>query len=69
MLGISDSKAFYIITSEDQKVKDFVMKDLKHGITEFQAKGGYEQTDQEVLLTVIPTKEYYKLKEGIHEID
>ena len=69
LLGISDSKAFYIITSEDQKVKDFVMKDLKHGITEFQAKGGYEQTDQEVLLTVIPTKEYYKLKEGIHEID
>lgn len=69
LLGISDSKAFYIITEKDQKVKDFVLKELKHGVTEFQAKGGYEQSNQEVLLTVIPTKEYYKLKEGIHEID
>ena len=69
VLGISDSKAFYIITSKEKEVKDFVIKELKHGVTEFKAKGGYNLENQTVLMSVIPTREYYKLKEGIHNID
>lgn len=69
ILGISDSKAFYIITDEEEKVKEFILKYLNHGVTIFQAKGGYTKEKQTVLLCVIPTKEYFKLKEGIHEID
>ena len=69
VLGISDSKAFYIITSQEKEVKDFVINELKHGVTEFKAKGGYNSENQTVLMSVIPTREYYKLKEGIHNID
>ena len=69
VLGISDSKAFYIITSKEKEVKDFVINELKHGITELSAKGGYNSKNQIVLMSVIPTREYYKLKEGIHNID
>lgn len=69
VLGISDSKAFYIITSKEKEVKDFVINELKHGVTEFKAKGGYNLENQTVLMSVIPTREYYKLKEGIHNID
>ena len=69
VLGISDSKAFYIITSKEKEVKDFVINELKHGVTEFNAKGGYNSENQTVLMSVIPTREYYKLKEGIHNID
>ena len=69
VLGISDSKAFYIITSKEKEVKDFVINELKHGITELSAKGGYNSENQTVLMSVIPTREYYKLKEGIHNID
>ena len=69
VLGISDSKAFYIITSKEKEVKDFVINELKHGITELSAKGGYNSKNQTVLMSVIPTREYYKLKEGIHNID
>ena len=69
LLGISDSKAFYIITSEEEKVKKFVLENLHHGITIFQAHGGYELEKQNVLMCVIPTKDYYQLKEGIHKID
>ena len=68
VLGISDSKAFYIITSQEKEVKDFVINELKHGVTEFKAKGGYNSENQTVLMSVIPTREYYKLKEGIHNI-
>lgn len=69
VLGISDSKAFYIITRQEKEVKDFVINELKHGVTEFKAKGGYNSENQTVLMSVIPTREYYKLKEGIHNID
>ena len=69
VLGISDSNAFYIITSKENEVKAFVINELKHGVTEFKAKGGYNLENQTVLMSVIPTREYYKLKEGIHNID
>ena len=69
VLGISDSKAFYIITSKEKEVKDFVINELKHGVTEFKAQGGYNSESQTVLMSVVPTREYYKLKEGIHLID
>lgn len=69
ILGISDSKAFYIVTDEENKIKEYVIKYLNHGVTVFNAKGGYKKEKQTVLLCVLPTKDYYKLKEGIHEID
>ena len=69
ILGISDSKAFYIVTDEEKKIKEYVIKYLKHSVTVFNAKGGYKKERQTVLLCVLPTKDYYKLKEGIHEID
>ena len=69
VLGISDSKAFYIITSKEKEVKDFVINELKHGVTEFKARGGYNSENQTVIMSVVPTREYYKLKEGIHNID
>ena len=69
MLGISKSKAFYIITSEEDKVKDYIMNTLNHGVTIFPVKGGYTKEREKMLMCVIPTREYYKLKEGISKID
>lgn len=69
LLGISDSKAFYIITEEEEKVREYVLNYLNHGVTIFNARGGFTKEKQKVLMTVVPTKEYFKLKEGIHEID
>lgn len=69
MLGISDKKAFYIITKEKKKVNDYVINELGHTITVFSATGGFTKKKVFVLFTVIPTREYYKLKEGIKLID
>lgn len=69
LLGISNSKAFYIITNEDEKVRDYLMNELHHGVTIFNVKGGYTNKKDEVILCVVPTNEYFKVKEGIHEID
>lgn len=69
MLGISKSKAFYIITDEEEKVKDYIMSELGHGVTIIPVKGGYTKERQKMLMCVIPTREYYRLKEGISNID
>lgn len=69
LLGISDKKAFYIVTSKKKEVSDYVINDLGHTITVFSATGGFLKKRISVLFTVIPTREYYKLKEGISMID
>ena len=69
ILGISDSKAFFIITEQDDLVKDYVLSELGHGATIFKAKGGLNKENQNVLLCVLPTKDYYKLRAGINAID
>ena len=69
LLGISNSKAFYIVTEKEAEVKDFILTNLSHGVTVFKARGGYENKKQDVLFCVIPTKAYFKLKEGISLID
>ncbi len=69
VLGISQSKAFYIVTSEPNDVKEFILKNIIHGVTVIDARGGYTNDKQKMLLCVVPTSEYFKLKEGIHYID
>ena len=69
ILGISDSKAFFIVTDKDEEVRKYILKVLGHGVTIFNAKGGRHRENETVLMVVIPTKDYYKLKEGINEID
>ena len=69
MLGISDKKAFYIVTSEVDRISSFVIDELGHGVTVFDARGAYSNVKTKVLFTLIPTKEYYRFKEGIKTID
>lgn len=69
ILGISNKKAFYIITKEDKKIKDYIINNLKHSVTVFNVKGGFLSKREYVLLTVVPSREYFSATEGIKEID
>ena len=69
MLGISQSKAFYIITNKDVEIKEFLMKELNHGVTTLEGHGGFTGNHQPVLMCVVPTSEYFIFKECIHSID
>lgn len=69
LLGISNNKAFYIITSKDDEIKKYIIKTLKHNVTTFEVKGGFLDKNRKVMLTVIPSREYYRVTEGIKEID
>lgn len=69
ILGIGRAKAFYIITDYPNEVKEFIVNKLGHGITEMNAKGGFKRESQKLLFTVIPTQEYYLIKQELHKID
>lgn len=69
LLGISNNKAFYIITSEEDAIKQYIIEHLHHNVTIFDVKGGFLEKKRKVLLSVIPSREYYKVTEGIKTID
>lgn len=69
LLGISTNKSFYIITHEEEKIKDYVINTLQHNVTVFDVKGGYLDKRRKVILAIIPTKEYYRVTEGIKMLD
>ena len=69
MLGISRNKAFYIVTSKSNLVKDYIINNLKHTVTVVNAKGGYSDRSKKMLLCVLPTREYMMVKEVIKEMD
>ena len=68
-VGISSSKTFFIITTKEKEIKDYLIDELGHDYTEFNVKGGYSNNKNKIIMTVIDTKDYYRLKEGINLID
>ena len=69
VLGISSNKMFYIITKKEPEVKEYILKDLNNGATIFKAKGGFDLHKENVIMTVLPSKKYYELKDGLERID
>lgn len=69
LIGVSKNKSLYIITSEEEKLREYIMNTLRHGVTIFDVKGGFQEKKRKVIMTVIPNREYFRLKEGIKEID
>ena len=69
MLGVSRNKAFYIVTSKPNLVKDYIINNLKHTVTIVNARGGYSDKNKKMLLCVLPTREYTMVKDVIKEMD
>lgn len=69
VIGISKNKAFYIVTEKPTEIKAFILQNISHGVTLIDARGGYTNDKEKMLMCVIPTNMYFKLKEGINYID
>ena len=69
ILGVSQNKAFYIITNKVKDVKEYIINNLNYTVTVVNARGGYSDKKKKMILCVIPTIEYIKLKEVVKEID
>ncbi len=69
ILGISRSKAFYVITDHQEEITKFLLSLINSGVTLINVKGGYSKDKKTLILCVIPTRNYYIVKEGLKTID
>lgn len=68
MLGISNSKVFYISTKKPDEIKGLI-KTMKTGYTLLKAEGGYSKQKQDMIMCVINNKDYYMFKNVVEQID
>ena len=69
LIGISESKMFFIHTDKEEEVKDFILKIIESGVTEFDIHGAYSHKKKKMLMCVVPTERYSLLKSAIKEVD
>ncbi len=69
ILGISQSKAFYVITDKEKEAREFLLSIVNGGVTLINSKGGFSQDRHNLLLAVVPTRMYFTVKEGLQTID
>ena len=69
VFGISSNKTFFVVTEQVDEVKEYITGTLSKGVTVLDAIGGYSNNKQDVLMVVVPTLEFYKVREGILAID
>ena len=61
VLGISGSKAIYITTDADDEVCNYLLNELKLGITLLETRGGYTNKKDQIIMCVVPTIDYFKV--------
>ena len=69
LIGISNSKQFFIHTKEINKVKELIIEKLGTGVTVLETTGGFSRRKRKMLMCVVSTKDYYLFKEAVLEID
>lgn len=69
MIGMDQSKSLMIISDENEKILDRVMKELNRGATLLKAQGGFTKDDKDVLMLVISKNQFPVVNRMIQEID
>jgi uncharacterized membrane-anchored protein YitT (DUF2179 family) len=59
-----------IISEENEAIKEFIINNMKRGVTVYKGEGGYlQKKDIDIIYTVVTKLEISKLQEKINEID
>ena len=69
IVGISNSKVFFISTKKLKEVKELINVEYESGLTCIPTKSEIFHKRGEILMVVVPNREYYSLKNRILEID
>lgn len=69
LIGISSEKTFYIITTKEKELEQYLKENKLINYTRLSVKGGYTNKNKKMYLCTIPTKDYTILKEFIKNID
>lgn len=67
--GASYDKLLFIITSENDKMRDFIINDLERGATFLKAAGMYTKEDKEMIFLVVSRREVALVQRKLKSID
>ncbi len=67
--SINLCKSFTIITVKPDEINDYILKEIKHGVTVISAHGAYTGENKTVLMTVCRRSEAIRLRKKVYEID
>ena len=69
LIGISDSKVLFVKSEKIEEIRKYIINEIESGASELKVTSGFSQKQGKLLMTVIPTEKYIKLKEAIIKID
>lgn len=69
LIGISDCKMFFIYSKKYKQIEKYILTDLHTGCTLFNTEGGFKKEKREMLMVVVPTRDYNIVKEEVLKID
>lgn len=64
-----NKRAVYIISDKCEEIRDKLINDLNRGVTSIKVIGEYTKDEKKLLLCVMNSREYMKLRAIIEEID
>lgn len=67
--SINMCKSFTIITAKPDEITQYIMRDIRHGVTTYSARGAYTGTEKTVIVTVCRRSEAIKLRRKVLSID
>jgi len=69
LIGISDSKVMFIKSSKAKEIKEFIINEIKSSTSELKVTTGIKKKESDLIMCVVPTEKYMKLKNKIISID
>ncbi|MCF7886135.1 MAG: YitT family protein [Candidatus Marinimicrobia bacterium] len=67
--GLDYARSFYIITDQEEDIKQMVLDKMERGGTVMMGEGFYSEEKKNILFVVVTLKEVYALRQKVREID
>jgi uncharacterized membrane-anchored protein YitT (DUF2179 family) len=67
--SVGKTKYITIITTHPDAISDYILNVIQHGLTTYDAQGGYTGEQKKVLITICKRGEALKLKAKVKELD
>lgn len=68
-LGFNRNKNVFIISDNPQDIREEILHTMQRGVTNLGIRGGYGNTDKDMLMVVIQEREFTLLKETVLKAD
>lgn len=69
LVGISNSKVFFIRTVKAKEIKNMINKEFESGFTILSTNSSFLKRHGELIMVAVSTRSYYRLKNRILDID